>query len=186
MSEPDAGSDLASVRTRAVPVDGGWSVTGTKIWTSGAHRSSYFVVLCRTSPAEDRHNGLSQLIVDLRSPGITINPIEMLDGTSEFNEVVLEEVFVPDDMVLGEIGRGWQQVTSELAFERASPDRYMSSYRLFEVFLREWVGNRRLEPSAVEAIGRVGREVLVHPGAVDGSCRRPWTPARHRRSKRRW
>src|SRR4029078_8263801 len=104
----------------------GWLVTGTKIWTSGAHRNDFFVVLCRTSQAEDRHNGLSQLIVHLRSPGATINPIEILNGTSEFNEVVLEEVFVPDSMVLGEIGRGWQQVTSELAFERASPDRHLS------------------------------------------------------------
>ena len=155
MSEPDAGSDLASVRTRAERADGGWLVTGTKIWTSGAHRSDFFAVLCRTSQAEDRHNGLSQLIVDLRSPGVTINPIEMLDGSSEFNEVVMEDVFVPDSMVLGEIGRGWQQVTSELAFERASPDRYMSSYRLFEVFLREWVEEHELEPSAVEAIGRI-------------------------------
>lgn len=138
MSEPDAGSDLASVRTRAERVDGGWLLTGTKVWTSGAHHNHFFIVLCRTSHAEDdRHNGLSQMLVDLAADGITINPIPFLDGSHHFNEVVLEEVFVPDDMVVGEIGHGWKQVTSELAYERAGPDRYMSVYQLLEQALRE-------------------------------------------------
>ncbi len=133
MSEPDAGSDLAAVRTRAERADGGWIVNGTKVWTSGAHLNHYFIILCRTSTGEDdRHNGLSQMIVDLGSPGITINPIPFLDGSHHFNEVVLEDVFVPDDLVVGEVGHGWTQVTSELAYERAGPDRYMSVYQLFE------------------------------------------------------
>ena len=137
MSEPDAGSDLASVRTRADPTTGGWIVNGTKVWTSGAHQNHYFVVLCRTSPADgDRHNGLSQMIVDLSSNGLKINPIPFLDGSHHFNEVVLEDVFVPDEMVLGEVGHGWSQVTSELAYERAGPDRYMSVYQLLEQALR--------------------------------------------------
>ena len=138
MSEPDSGSDLASVRTTGTRVDGGWSVSGTKIWTTGAHRSHFFVALCRTSPlGADRHEGLSQLIVDLSASGITINPILFLDGTHDFNEVVLDDVFVPDDMVLGEVGMGWHQVTSELAYERSGPDRFLSSWQLLKTYLAE-------------------------------------------------
>jgi alkylation response protein AidB-like acyl-CoA dehydrogenase len=138
MSEPDAGSDLASVHTTATKVDGGWSLSGTKIWTTGAHRSHFFVALCRTSAlGVDRHQGLSQLIVDLSSPGIKINPILFLDGTHDFNEVVLEDVFVPDDMVLGELGMGWYQVTSELAYERSGPDRFLSTWQLLKTYLAE-------------------------------------------------
>lgn len=138
LSEPDAGSDLASVRTRATKVENGWSLNGTKIWTSGAHLNHYFAVLCRTSPlGEDRHEGLSQLIVDLSSPGLTINPIPLLNGSHHFNEVVLEDVFVPDEMVLGEVGMGWKQATSELAYERSGPDRFLSNYQILETFLQE-------------------------------------------------
>ncbi|MFP5372600.1 MAG: acyl-CoA dehydrogenase family protein, partial [Actinomycetes bacterium] len=97
MSEPDSGSDLASVRTRATRVEGGWSVTGTKVWTSEAHKNHFFAVLCRTSPVEEgrKHAGLSQLIVDLHAPGVKISPIPFLDGSHHFNEVALEDVFVP-------------------------------------------------------------------------------------------
>lgn len=136
MSEPDSGSDLASVRSTATPVDGGWSLSGTKIWTSGAHLNHFFVVLCRTSPlGDDRHHGLSQLIVDLASPGLKVNPIRFLDGSHHFNEVVLDNVFVGDDMVLGQVGMGWQQVTSELGVERSGPDRFLSSWQLLETYL---------------------------------------------------
>ena len=137
MSEPEAGSDLASVRTRATRVDGGWTVTGTKVWTSGAHESDWFVVLCRTGGAEDRHRGLSQLIIDLRSDGLTIRPIPFLSGAADFNEVVLDEVFVPDELVLGQIGEGWAQNTSELAYERGGPERWLSTYLLVEQFVRD-------------------------------------------------
>lgn len=136
MSEPDAGSDLAAVRTAAERDTAGWRITGTKVWTSNAHQSDYFCVLCRTSPrGEDRHVGLSQLIVDLHSPGITINPIVTLDGGHHFNEVVLDGVFVPDERVLGEIGDGWKQVTSELAYERSGPDRWLSTLGVFTAFV---------------------------------------------------
>src|SRR4051794_38802426 len=137
MSEPEAGSDLAAVRTRAERVDGGWSVTGTKLWTGGAHVNDWFVVLCRTSDEKDRHAGLTQLIVDLRSPGLEVRPIEYLDGTHFFNEVTLDGVFVPDELVLGEVGMGWAQNTSELAFERAGAERWLSTYLVVEEFLRE-------------------------------------------------
>jgi alkylation response protein AidB-like acyl-CoA dehydrogenase len=137
MSEPEAGSDLAAVRTRATRVDGGWILNGTKVWTSSAHESDWFVVLCRTGDdPQDRHAGLSQLIVDLRSEGLTINSIPFLSGRRDFNEVALEEVFVPDELVLGEIGSGWAQNTSELAHERGGPERWLSTYLLVEELVR--------------------------------------------------
>ncbi|MCV2488303.1 acyl-CoA dehydrogenase family protein [Geodermatophilus sp. YIM 151500] len=142
MSEPDSGSDLASVRTRATRVEGGWRVTGTKVWTSEAHRNHWFAVLCRTSPPEEgsKHAGLSQLIVDLHADGVRVSPIPYLDGSHHFNEVALEDVFVPDEMVLGELGSGWQQVTSELAYERSGPDRWLSTFPLLREWLREGPG----------------------------------------------
>ncbi|MGW0356849.1 acyl-CoA dehydrogenase family protein [Nocardia nova] len=132
MSEPDSGSDLASVRTKAVPVTGGWRLNGTKVWTSGAHRADAFFALARTAPkdATARHAGLSQFIVDLRSEGVDIRPIVSMTGSHHFNEVVLDDVFVPDSMVLGTIGDGWHQVTAELAFERSGPERFLSTFAL--------------------------------------------------------
>ena len=132
LSEPDAGSDLASVRTRATRVDGGWAVTGTKVWTSAAHLSHYMMTLVRTGT--DRYGGLSQMIIDLSSSGVTIRPIALLTGEQHFNEVALVDVFVPDDMVFGEIGRGWEQVNSELAYERSGPERYLSTMQLLLEF----------------------------------------------------
>jgi alkylation response protein AidB-like acyl-CoA dehydrogenase len=175
MSEPEAGSDLAAVRTRATPVDGGLLVNGTKVWTSRARESDWFVVLCRTGDAsEDRHAGLSQLIVDLRSDGLTVSPIPFLSGHSDFNEVALENVFVPDELVLGEIGGGWAQNTSELAHERGGPERWLSTYLLVEELTRSraelfgtergrhmlghavarWWGIRRLSLSVARMIDR--------------------------------
>ncbi|GAA1866883.1 acyl-CoA dehydrogenase family protein [Pseudonocardia ailaonensis] len=154
MSEPDSGSDLASVRSRAVRVAGGWELSGSKVWTSGAHHAHAFFALVRTSPAEEgtRHSGLSQLIVELDSPGVTIRPIPLLTGAHHFNEVVFDEVFVPDTRVLGEVGRGWQQVTSELAFERSGPERYLSTFPLLVALLREAV---QVDPERLG--GMVGR-----------------------------
>lgn len=132
MSEPDSGSDLASVRSRAERVDGGWRVTGTKVWTSGAHHAHAFFMLARTSPLDPqhRHDGLSQFIVELDSPGVEIRPILSMNGAHHFNEVHMEGVFVPDELVMGEIGNGWHQVTSELSYERSGPERVLSTYRL--------------------------------------------------------
>lgn len=132
MSEPDVGSDLASVRTRATKVDGGWAVNGRKVWSSGAHLAHYMIALVRTSGSHnDRHKGLSQIIVDLKSPGVTVRPIENLSGAKDFNETIFDDCFVPDDMVLGGEGRGWDMVTAELAFERSGPERFMSAMPLF-------------------------------------------------------
>jgi alkylation response protein AidB-like acyl-CoA dehydrogenase len=140
MSEPESGSDLASLSTRAVRDGDGWVLTGRKIWTSLAHVNDWFIVLCRTTPVDEsgeKRAGLSQLLVDLHSPGVTATPIPFIDGTADFTEVVLDEVFVPDDLVLGEIGAGWTQNTSELAYERGGPDRWLSTYLVVEEFLRE-------------------------------------------------
>lgn len=131
MSEPDTGSDLAGVSTRAVKVDGGWRITGTKIWTSYAHIAHYLIALARSAPkSEARHEGLTQFIVDLSAPGVTVRPIRNILGDHEFNEVVFDAHFVPDDMVLGEVGAGWAMVTSELAYERSEPDRFLTTFQL--------------------------------------------------------
>jgi alkylation response protein AidB-like acyl-CoA dehydrogenase len=154
MSEPDSGSDLASIRTRATSVAGGFELTGAKIWTSHAHRSHMMIALCRTSPAgDDRHHGLSQLLVDLKAPGIAVRPIRNLAGAAEFNEVVFDRVFIPADMLIGEEGAGWRQVTSELAFERSGPERFLSTIRLLVELVRR-VGASP-DPRAAETIGRL-------------------------------
>lgn len=158
MSEPDSGSDLASVRTRAVRVEDGWRITGTKVWTSGAHRSHAFMLLARTSPVdpEHRHAGLSQFIVDLDSPGLTVSPIHWMNGEHHFNEVSLDDVFVPDDRVFGEIGNGWTQVTSELGFERSGPERTLSTFPVL-AGLADHIGRGELphDPALGRLVARV-------------------------------
>ncbi len=154
MSEPDSGSDLASIRTRAEPVSGGYKVNGTKVWTSNAHLCDYMIALFRTRVVPDKkHEGLSQFLVDTKSPGITIRPIIDLSGAHHFNEVVFQDVFVPDDLRVGEEGAGWKQVTTELAFERSGPERYLSSIQLLIETIRE-VGREPGERAAV-TIGRL-------------------------------
>jgi alkylation response protein AidB-like acyl-CoA dehydrogenase len=162
MSEPDSGSDLASIRTRATRNgDGDWVVTGAKVWTSNAHLSHYGIVLVRTAPADpgNRHAGLSQLLVDLSLPGITVNPIRILDGGHHFNEVVFDDVVVPGDMLLGEEGAGWHQVTAELAFERSGPERFLSTYPLVAEFARRArdAGDR----AQLAALGRLSARLLA-------------------------
>jgi len=142
LSEPGAGSDLAGVKTKAEKVDGGWKINGQKIWSSGAHISHYMVALLRTSPADgrNRHVGLSQIMIDLKAPGVTIKPIVDLSGDAHFNEVYFEDVIVPDDCLLGDEGGGWKQVTGELAMERSGPERFLSSYITLETALWQLTG----------------------------------------------
>ena len=139
MSEPDSGSDLAATRTRAEKVDGGYKVNGTKLWTSGAHTAHYMIGLFRTHlDSQNKHAGLTQFLVDMKTTeGITIRPIKDLAGKSHFNEVVFQDAFVPDDMMVGTEGGGWNQVTAELAFERSGPERYLSSFILMVEMIRE-------------------------------------------------
>lgn len=138
LSEPNSGSDLASVSTRARKVGDKWIINGSKIWTSGAHHAHYMITLCRTSPVGDKkHEGLSQILLDLSSPGITIRPIHLMTGEHHFNEVIMEDVEVSEDMVIGKVGEGWKQSLAELAFERSGPERFMSTYPLLEEMVRQ-------------------------------------------------
>lgn len=130
MSEPEAGSDLASVRTSATAVDGGWRLRGHKIWTSGAHHATHAYVLARTERTERKHDGLTEFIVDMDSRGISVSPILDLTDEHHFNEMVFDDVFVPRRRVLGLPGHGWRQVVEQLSFERGGPERVLSSYPL--------------------------------------------------------
>ena len=153
LSEPDSGSDLASLRTRVERVPGGWLLNGRKLWTTFGHLCDYMIALVRTSPAPEkgaRHQGLSQVLVDLRAPGITIRPIRDLVGEEGFNEITFDDVRLPEDALIGQEGAGWAQATSELAFERSGPDRILSSYPL----LAESVTVLRDDPGAAEPLGR--------------------------------
>jgi alkylation response protein AidB-like acyl-CoA dehydrogenase len=154
MSEPNSGSDLASVRTRAERVPGGWRVTGQKVWTSWAHKAHAFFVLCRTSAdTGNRHEGLSQLVIELGQPGVTVRPIRFTNGSQHFNEVFLENVFVPDECVVGDVGQGWKQVTSELALERSGPERFMTTFPLLVELVRRLGANP--DARAAEMVGRL-------------------------------
>ena len=168
LSEPDAGSDLAAVRTTGTRADGGWTVSGTKIWTSGAHRAHALIALLRTGPPDGRkrHVGLSQLLIELEQPGVTIRPIISMTGEHHFNEVVFDAVFVPDEQVVGTIGDGWAQVTSELAYERSGPERLLSTFVLLDTLVGELAarsgsgdsgsaGAGAADAGAADAVGRV-------------------------------
>jgi alkylation response protein AidB-like acyl-CoA dehydrogenase len=138
MSEPGAGSDLAAVRSRAERTNGGWRLNGQKVWTTAAQHCDYMIALVRTSgAAADRQQGLSQFILDLKSPGITVRGIEDGTGHCDFNEVFFEDVEVPAEALLGDEGAGWSQVTAELAFERSGPERIWSSAALLD----SWIGH---------------------------------------------
>ena len=156
MSEPNAGSDLASVKTRATRSDAGWVLNGQKIWTTNAHHCHYMIALVRTSgSAEDRHQGLSQVIVDLKLPGVTVRPIRDLSGDSHFCEVFFDNVPLAADALIGDEGKGWEQVTAELAFERSGPERLYSSIVLFDewlAFVRTPAGRT---PGSVRLAGRI-------------------------------
>ena len=135
MSEPNSGSDLASVRTRAERTASGWRLNGSKIWTTYAHKADWMIALVRTSGTpDDRQRGLSQILVDLKSPGITIRPITLLTGDSDFSEVHFDNVELPDDALVGTEGEGWAQVNAELAFERSGPERIYSSLVLLDLW----------------------------------------------------
>ena len=160
MSEPDSGSDLASVSTRAEAVQGGWLVNGTKVWTTDAHRNHHIVTLVRTEPPGDnRHAGLSQLVIDLHGEGVTVRPIRNIAGGEDFNEVVLEDCFVGDEDVVGTPGNGWEQVTSELSYERSGPERFLSAFRLFVEFVR--AAGPAPDDATAALIGRIASHVMT-------------------------
>ncbi|MBI4694897.1 MAG: acyl-CoA dehydrogenase family protein [Gammaproteobacteria bacterium] len=156
MSEPNSGSDLASVRTRAERVADGWLVNGTKIWTTNAHRADYMIALLRTdSSPESKHKGLSQFLIDLKHVrGITPRPIQDLSGRRHFNEVSFVDALLPADALLGREGDGWKQVTAELAFERSGPERYLSCF----LILTQLIEAVRDQASPA-TLARIGAEV---------------------------
>jgi len=137
MSEPNSGSDLASVRTRARDVVDGWVINGRKIWVSYAHHAQFMLLFCRTRDrASNRHEGFSHFVVPMSAPGIDVRPIENLAGEHDFCEVVLDDVTVPRDSLVGIEGAGWTQVMQELAFERSGPERYLSTFVLLDAMVK--------------------------------------------------
>jgi hypothetical protein len=138
MSEPNAGSDLAAITTRARRDGDHWLVNGAKVWTTNAHRSHFMIALVSTGErVAGRHSGLSQLLIDLSLPGIHIRPIKDLAGGEDFSEVVFEDLRLPADALIGEEGQGWDQVTAELSYERSGPERYLSSILLLRSMISE-------------------------------------------------
>lgn len=161
MSEAGSGSDLASVRTRATRSSAGWVINGSKIWTTYAQRAHYIIALLRTSGApEDRHKGLSQVLIDLSLPGVTVKPIVDIAGDSHFCEVHFDGVEIPADALIGNEGDGWKQVTAELALERSGPERIYSTL----VLLDRWIEIvAAAEPSASQAavVGELTAELAT-------------------------
>jgi alkylation response protein AidB-like acyl-CoA dehydrogenase len=160
MSEPGSGSDLASISTRARRNAAGWILNGRKVWTTNAHRSHFMITLARTQEkTTERHRGMSQFIVDLKRPGIGVRPIRDLTGDEHFNEVVLENVELSEDELVGAEGEGWAQVTAELAYERSGPERILSCMALVNALI-DRVGR---SPDALQAreLGRVAARLFT-------------------------
>lgn len=160
LSEPGAGSDLVSIQTRARKVEDGWIINGQKLWTSNAHRTHYMLGLFRSEAAgKSRHAGLTQLIVDLSSPGITIRPVLNLAREHDFNEVFLDDVFVPDDMLVGEPGEAWRQANAELSYERSGPERWLTTFRVLVALIDAFAGE--LPEHALADVGRLVAELMA-------------------------
>ena len=155
MSEPGSGSDLFAVKTKATKVDKGWRINGSKIWTSNAHIADYMIALFRTSPPtnENRRHGLTQFLVDMKTDDIKVNPIYQMSGQHDFNEVVFDDAFVPDDHVLGEIDGAWKQAASELAYERSGPERFLETFYVLLELIRA-IG-REPDARSADGLGRL-------------------------------
>ena len=167
MSEPNSGSDLFAAKTKATKTEGGWLINGTKIWTSNAHIADYMIGLFRTSQPtkENRRHGLTQFLVDMKTPGITVNPVYQLTGQHDFNEVVFQDAFMPDDYVLGEIDGAWKQATSELAYERSGPERFLETFYVLIELVRA-LGRQAGHPQRrrARAAGRAASHAAAHVG----------------------
>jgi acyl-CoA dehydrogenase len=138
MSEPGSGSDLFAAKAKATKIDGGWRINGSKIWTTSAQVADYMLALFRTSPPtkENRRHGLTQFLVDMKAAGVTVRPIYQMTGQPGFNEVIFEDAFIPDDHLLGEIDGAWKQATSELAYERSGPERFLETFYVLLELIR--------------------------------------------------
>jgi alkylation response protein AidB-like acyl-CoA dehydrogenase len=159
MSEPGSGSDLFAAATRATRTEGGWLINGSKVWTSNAHHAHYLIGLFRTSAArkDNRRHGLTQFLVDMKTPGITVNPIYQMTGQHDFNEVVFEDAFMPDEHVLGEVDAAWKQATSELAYERSGPERFLETFYVLQELVRVLGPNPDVR--GAEGLGRLVAQV---------------------------
>jgi len=157
LSEPGAGSDLASVRSTARRDGDQWVISGQKIWTTNAHISRFMIALVRSEPGSERNAGLSQFIIPLDAPGVTVRPIVNLTGEHDFNEVFFDEVRLEADALVGVEGQGWTQATAELTLERSGPERYLSSHVLVTELIRH-VANTQ-DPSLLRLVGRLASEV---------------------------
>ncbi len=159
MSEPGSGSDLFAAKAKAVKVDSGWRINGSKIWTTSAQIADYMLGLFRTSPPtkENRRHGLTQFLVDMKTPGVTVNPIRQMTGKPGFNEVVFADAFVPIDYVMGEIDGAWKQATSELAYERSGPERFLETFYVLQEFIRALGPEPDLR--SAEGLGRLAAQL---------------------------
>jgi alkylation response protein AidB-like acyl-CoA dehydrogenase len=167
MSEPNSGSDLASIRTKAEKTNSGWLLNGQKIWTTNASACHYMIALVRTSgTSDDRQKGLSQVIVDLSLPGVTIKPITDLSGDRHFCEVFFDNVALNDDALIGAEGKGWEQVTAELAFERSGPERIFSSIVLFD----EWLNYIRTPQGTTPESTRLAGKIISQLAPLRAMC----------------
>lgn len=162
MSEPSSGSDLASIRTRAVLTESGWVLNGSKIWTTNAHGCHYMIALVRTSgETSDRQKGLSQVIIDLKQPGVTIRPIKDMAGDAHFSEVFFDNVALGHKALIGVEGQGWDQVTAELAFERSGPERIYSSIALLDSWLAGLRNQKINDAQTAALVGALVGEMAV-------------------------
>lgn len=152
-SEPGAGSDLAALRTKAVRAEGGWKLNGQKVWTSAAHRADWGVCLARTDADAPKHKGITYFLVDMRSPGIEIRPLREITGHRNFNEVFFDDLFVPDDMVVGEVNGGWPLARNTLANERVAMAAGTALGNPMEEMLRNF--DQQLDPAMTDSLGEL-------------------------------
>lgn len=157
MSEPEAGSDLAAVRTTATKVPGGWRVNGRKTWTSQAHHATHSYLLARTDSSGRKHEGLSEFVLDMNADGVEVSPIWDMSGEHHFNEMTFTDVFVPEHRLIGQEGNGWRQVVEQLSFERGGPERVLSTYPLLREAIEhlKQTGDDRFNAELGELVARL-------------------------------
>ena len=162
MSEPDSGSDLFAARAKAEAVEGGFRLNGRKVWTTLAHHADWMIGIFRTSAPteENRRYGLTQFLIDMTSPGITVRPVLFPNGEHDFNEILFEDVFVPGDHVLGKVDDAWRQATSELAFERSGPERFLEAYPVLPALAA--AAGADAHERMNEGLGRMAARLHVH------------------------